>query len=87
MPSTPASCPADSENHYGGVDINRNYPTCFEFQTDDYASSGEICRSVSSAWLAMGVGDSERVRETSSSRLQSCDCKTLSLVSCIDRIS
>jgi hypothetical protein len=29
-----------------GVDINRNYPTCFEFQTDDDAASGDPCREV-----------------------------------------
>jgi hypothetical protein len=42
------TCPGnfDSEYKYKGVDLNRNYPTCFEFQNDDNAASGNPCRSV-----------------------------------------
>ena len=36
----------DFNNPYYGVDINRNYPTCFQFQDDDDAASNYPCREV-----------------------------------------
>ena len=49
-----ASCRSNiPEYAYGGVDINRNYPTCFEYQNDDQASSGSVCRSVGDSFLVV----------------------------------